>query len=128
MLGLPPQAVPMREGNRHFIRFSLQEKRNTGTYLTAPFPIERLHIIGGGAKNRLLNQFTANSTGVTVVAGPSEGTAIGNIMLQARAAGCVNSLQEMRDMISDAIEIETFTPEDTDAWNAAYDRIKSLIK
>ena len=94
----------------------------------APFPIERLHIIGGGAKNRLLNQFTANSTGVTVVAGPSEGTAIGNIMLQARAAGCVNSLQEMRDMISDAIEIETFTPEDTDAWNAAYDRIKSLIK
>ena len=78
--------------------------------------------------NRLLNQFTANSTGVTVVAGPSEGTAIGNIMLQARAAGCVNSLQEMRDMISDAIEIDTFTPEDTDAWNAAYDRIKSLIK
>ena len=49
----------------------------------APFPIERLHIIGGGAKKPLLNQFTANSTGVTVVAGPSEGTAIGNIMLQA---------------------------------------------
>ena len=94
----------------------------------APFPIERLHIIGGGAKNRLLNQFTANATGVTVVAGPSEGTAIGNIMLQARAAGCVNSLQEMRDMIGEAIEIETFTPEDTDAWNAAYERIKSLIK
>ena len=58
----------------------------------APFPIERLHIIGGGAKNRLLNQFTANATGVTVVAGPSEGTAIGNIMLQARAAGCVMHL------------------------------------
>ncbi|MFR5871014.1 MAG: hypothetical protein ACLUEV_04650 [Alistipes sp.] len=49
-------------------------------------------------------------------------------MLQARAAGCVNSLQEMRDMIGEAIEIETFTPEDTDAWNAAYERIKSLIK
>lgn len=94
----------------------------------APFPIEKLHIIGGGAKNRLLNQFTANATGVTVVAGPSEGTAIGNIMLQARAAGCVNSLQEMRNMISEAIEIETFTPEDTDAWNEAYDRIKGLIK
>ena len=94
----------------------------------APFPIERLHIIGGGAKNRLLNQFTANATGVTVVAGPSEGTAIGNIMLQARAAGCVNSLQEMRNMISEAIEIETFTPEDTDAWNAAYEKIKGLIK
>ena len=94
----------------------------------APFPIERLHIIGGGAKNRLLNQFTANATGVTVVAGPSEGTAIGNIMLQARAAGCVNSLQELRNMISEAIEIETFTPEDTDAWNAAYEKIKGLIK
>ena len=94
----------------------------------APFEIERLHVIGGGSKNALLNQFTANATGVTVVAGPSEGTAIGYIQVQARAAGCVNSLQEMRNMISEAIEIETFTPEDTDAWNAAYEKIKGLIK
>ena len=65
----------------------------------APFPIEKLHIIGGGSKNRLLDQFTANAIGIPVVAGPSEATAIGNIMLQARAAGCVNSLQEMRDML-----------------------------
>ena len=64
---------------------------------------------------------------MTVVAGPSEGTAIGNIMLQARAAGCVGSLQEMRNMIGEAIEIETFTPEDTDAWNEAYDKIKYMI-
>ena len=53
----------------------------------APFPIEKLHIIGGGSKNRLLDQFTANAIGIPVVAGPSEATAIGNIMLQARAAG-----------------------------------------
>lgn len=58
----------------------------------APFPIEKLHIIGGGSKNRLLDQFTANAIGIPVVAGPSEATAIGNIMLQARAAGCVGSL------------------------------------
>ena len=51
----------------------------------APFPIEKLHIIGGGSRNNLLNQFTCNAVGVPVIAGPSEGTAIGNIMLQAKA-------------------------------------------
>ena len=94
----------------------------------APFPIEKLHIIGGGSKNRLLDQFTANAIGIPVVAGPSEGTAIGNIMLQARAAGCVGSLQQMRDMIAKVVETETFTPQDTAAWNEAYYKIKHLLK
>ena len=49
----------------------------------APFKLEVLHIIGGGSLNKYLNQFTANATGATVLAGPQEGTAIGNIMLQA---------------------------------------------
>ena len=94
----------------------------------APFPIEKLHIIGGGSKNRLLDQFTANAIGIPVVAGPSEATAIGNIMLQARAAGCVGSLQQMRDMIAKVVETETFTPQDTAAWNEAYYKIKHLLK
>ena len=93
----------------------------------APFPIEKLHIIGGGSKNKLLNQFTANAIGLPVVAGPSEATAIGNIMLQARAAGMVNSLQQMRDMIAEAVETETFLPEDAAAWDAAYAKIKHLL-
>ena len=94
----------------------------------APFPIEKLHVIGGGSKNKLLDQFTANAIGIPVVAGPSEATAIGNIMLQAWAAGCVNSLQQMRDMIAKVVETETFMPQDTASWNEAYAKIKHLLK
>lgn len=53
----------------------------------APFPIERLHVIGGGSLNRYLMQYTAESTGLPVVCGPAEGTALGNLLMQVRAAG-----------------------------------------
>ena len=86
----------------------------------APFPIERLHVIGGGSRNGYLMQMTANSIGMPVVTGPLEGTAIGNIMLQAKAAGLVNDLFEMRKMIADNIETKTFLPQDTAAWDEAY--------
>ena len=86
----------------------------------APFPIERLHVIGGGSRNGYLMQMTANSIGMPVVTGPVEGTAIGNIMLQAKAAGLVNDLFEMRKMIADNIETKTFLPQDTAAWDEAY--------
>ncbi|MBQ1581159.1 MAG: rhamnulokinase, partial [Prevotella sp.] len=62
----------------------------------ASFPLDTLHIIGGGSLNKYLNQFTANSLGVTVYAGPQECTAIGNIMLQAKAMGLVKDIWEMR--------------------------------
>jgi rhamnulokinase len=61
----------------------------------ATFPIHILHIIGGGSQNKLLNTFTANAIGKPVVAGPSEATAMGNILLQAKAAGIVNDKQEI---------------------------------
>jgi rhamnulokinase len=76
----------------------------------APFAIEKLHVIGGGSQNRLLNQMTANSTGIPVVAGPSEATAIGNIMIQAKGLGIVKSLAEMREIIRNSIETEEFLP------------------
>ena len=66
----------------------------------APFPIERLHIIGGGSANKLLNQWTAEAIGIPVVAGPTEATAIGNIMIQAKAAGLVRDRWEMRRLIA----------------------------
>ena len=69
-------------------------------------PVSRLHIIGGGSRNRLLNQFTANAIGLPVVAGPGEASSIGNIMLQAKAAGVVSSLKEMRRIISTHIKLE----------------------
>lgn len=93
----------------------------------APFPIERLHVIGGGSKNALLNRFTANSTGMPVVAGPSEATAIGNIMLQAKAAGLAGSLAEMRQLIARCVPTETFMPDERETWEAAYARFEKVI-
>lgn len=94
----------------------------------APFNIEKLHIIGGGSKNNQLNQFTCNAVGVPVVAGPSEGTAIGNIMLQAKANGLVKDIAEMRQLISTSIETAQFTPEQPEAWEEAYQKYLSVYR
>ena len=76
----------------------------------APFKIEKLHIIGGGSANNLLNQWTADAIGMPVVAGPAEATAIGNIMMQAKAAGLVKDRWEMRRIIAKTFAVKTFTP------------------
>ncbi len=88
----------------------------------ASFPINTLHIIGGGSLNEYLDQFTANSTGLEVLAGPQEGTAIGNIMLQAKACGVVSDIWEMRKIIADSIEMKRFVPQDKEMWDEAYSR------
>ena len=88
----------------------------------APFPIERLHVIGGGSQNAHLMQMTANSLGIPVVTGPVEGTAIGNIMLQAKAAGLVRDRFEMHKMIADSIEMKTYLPQEKEVWDEAYER------
>ena len=93
----------------------------------APFRLETLHIIGGGSLNKYLNQFTANSTGATVLAGPQEGTAIGNIMLQAKTAGLVKDIWEMRKIIADSIELVKYEPQDKAQWDMAYDRYLSMV-
>jgi len=87
----------------------------------SPFPIEALHVIGGGSRNNLLNQFTCNAVGVPVVAGPSECTAIGNIMLQAKAAGIVSDIAAIRRLIAASIETTTFTPEEAEDWDKGYE-------
>ena len=76
----------------------------------ADFDIDTLHIIGGGSKNAFLNQLTADACGVKVLAGPQEATAIGNIMLQAKAAGAVKDIWEMRQIIAGSTEPEVFYP------------------
>lgn len=86
----------------------------------AGYPVDQLHVIGGGSKNSLLNQFTANALGVNVVAGPTEATAIGNIVIQAKSAGLYASIDEMRESISNSVDLKTFVPEDTDLWNDNY--------
>jgi len=94
----------------------------------APFAIEKLHVIGGGSKNNVLNQFTANALGIPVVAGPSEATAIGNIMLQAKAVGLVDGIQEMRHLIASSIETTEFLPQDTEVWNEAFQKFVEVTK
>jgi Sugar (pentulose and hexulose) kinases len=93
----------------------------------APFPIEKLHIIGGGAQNKLLNQMTSNSIGIPVVAGPGEATAIGNIMMQAKGLGLVNSLQEIRTIVRNSTNPNVFYPSDTSIWEQAYERYLKII-
>ena len=88
----------------------------------APFKLEVLHIIGGGSLNKYLNQFTANATGATVLAGPQEGTAIGNIMLQAKAAHLVNDIWEMRQIIANSLELVKYEPTDKAIWDQAFDK------
>ena len=88
----------------------------------APFRIDVLHIIGGGSLNKYLNQFTANATGATVLAGPQEGTAIGNIMLQAKSAGLVKDIWEMRRLIANSLDLVKYEPEDQAQWEKAYER------
>ena len=82
-----------------------------------------LHIIGGGSLNKYLNQFTADALGVEVLAGPQEGTAIGNIMLQAKAAAEVSDIWEMRRIIANSIELVAYHPtKDKATWDAAFER------
>ena len=88
----------------------------------APFPIEKLHVIGGGTYNQHLMQMTANSLNMPVLTGPVEGTAIGNIMLQAKAAGLVNDIYEMRQIIAESIEMKTYLPQDIDEWDKAFEK------
>jgi len=87
----------------------------------APFELKTLHVIGGGSLNKYLNQFTANATGATVLAGPQEGTAIGNIMLQAKADGLVKDIWEMRGIIANSLDLVKYEPTDQAAWDKAYE-------
>lgn len=76
----------------------------------ASFKINKLHIIGGGSANQLMNQLTADTLGIPVVAGPVEGTAIGNIMIQAKVAGLVKDRWDMRRIIGNSIQTTTYEP------------------
>lgn len=93
----------------------------------APFSIDVLHVIGGGSQNAYLNQFTANSLGIRVLAGPVEGTALGNIMLQAKAAGEVGDIWQMRAIIANSVEPKVYEPADKEAWDEAYSRYLDIV-
>jgi rhamnulokinase len=91
-------------------------------------PVEVLHLVGGGTKDKMLNQFTANALNRTVVAGPVEATATGNLLVQAMAAGEIDSLEELRSVVRNSFDTETYTPQDVDTWNEQYRRFQSLCR
>lgn len=78
--------------------------------------------------NQFLNQFTANSCGITVLAGPQEATAMGNIMLQAKASGMVKDVWEMRGMIANSVEPERFEPQDREVWDKGYEKYLTITQ
>ncbi len=89
--------------------------------------IGRLHIVGGGSKDQVLSQFAANATGLPVHTGPVEGTAIGNILIQAIARGNLPSLSAARQVVRSSFETITYEPKDAAVWENAFPRFDQLI-
>jgi rhamnulokinase len=126
------QSMPQTKGE--IIRVALE-----GIALRYRWVLERLeeltgkrfdpiHIIGGGTRNRLLNQFAADATCRPVVAGPVEATAIGNVLMQAIGLKHLNSLSEARSIIRTSFSPETFEPKQTGDWDDAYSRFQKVMK
>ena len=95
----------------------------------APAPLEVMYVIGGGARNMMLNQYTANATGLKVETGSSEATALGNVMMQAKWVGVVDSIDKMRSLIAESLpERLIFTPQDKTLWDEAYAKYLTIYK
>jgi rhamnulokinase len=90
---------------------------------TAP-PV--VHVVGGGAQNELVCQFTADATELPVLAGPVEATAIGNLLVQALALGELATLEELREVVARSFDQVTYEPGDSDAWRHARERLERL--
>ena len=85
-----------------------------------------LHVVGGGTKDGLLSQFTANATGSRVVAGPIEATALGNIAVQLMAQGAIASLAQAREVIAASSELKYYEPQDRELWEAALKQYRTI--
>lgn len=90
--------------------------------------LEEIQIVGGGSRNWLLNQFTADATGKTVVAGPVEATALGNIAMQMVGTGAVGSIADARRIIARSFPVQRFEPGDRERWNTHYRRFREYLE
>ncbi len=90
-------------------------------------PVEALHIVGGGSRNTLLCQMTADATNCRVIAGPVEATALGNAITQLIALGDLKSVEEGRALVRDSFELSVYEPRDTAAWDSAEPRFTALL-
>jgi sugar (pentulose or hexulose) kinase len=91
-------------------------------------PFRELRVFGGGCRNRLLNQFTADATGCRVVAGPAEATALGNIAMQLVGTGVVASIDHARELIARSFPALMFEPSGDGSWDRAYANFRSLVR
>lgn len=89
-------------------------------------PVEVLHIVGGGTQNEMLNQLTADACQRPVITGPVEATALGNLLLQARTAGEIGSLSEIRAIVRNSCTVKTYQPGDATVWKSAFARFEGL--
>jgi rhamnulokinase len=89
--------------------------------------IKKIHVVGGGAKNRQLCQMTADACNRLVLAGPIEATAIGNVMVQAIAAGDIESVGQARQVIAESFPLQRYQPQGAAEWDEAYSRFKGLL-
>jgi rhamnulokinase len=89
--------------------------------------IGQLHIVGGGSKDATLNQFAANALKIPVIAGPTECTATGNMLVQAIALGHIPSHAAAREIVRNSFEMKTFTPQNSAQWDAAAARFEKLL-
>jgi len=90
-------------------------------------PVDALHVGGGGAQNHLLNQLTANATGIPVVAGPIEATVIGNALVQFISLGEITDLQEARQIVAGMDEVKRYEPEEAHLWKEANERYRRIV-
>ncbi len=90
--------------------------------------IDTIRVVGGGSKNQLLNQFTASASGRTVIAGPAEATALGNIAVQILATREASSLHEVRGMIDRSFPSEVFKAMETDLWEQHSQRFEQYCE
>jgi rhamnulokinase len=88
--------------------------------------VRRIHIVGGGTQNELLNQKTADATGLPVYAGPIEATVLGNALVQLITLGEIGDLAQGREVVMQSTPLRTYEPRQTDAWRAAYERFQLL--
>jgi len=125
------QAVP--DNPFGFVKIAMESLAMTYRYCLdqlkeiSLYPIDSIHIIGGGSKNETLNQYTANATGKEVFSGPNEATSIGNIIVQAKAQGYINSMAEARQIIKDSFPIKKYSPQNGNKWDRAYQKYREIL-